>query len=55
MPVVLEQLKEKGIAAKVGIGGIIPSVEVPKLMEMGVSGVFGPDTPTEAVIQCITA
>jgi methylmalonyl-CoA mutase cobalamin-binding subunit len=24
-------------------------------MEMGVSGVFGPDTPTEEVIQCITA
>ena len=55
IPVVLEQLKEKGKEAKVVIGGIIPSDEVPELMEMGVSGVFGPDTPTEKVIQCITS
>jgi methylmalonyl-CoA mutase C-terminal domain/subunit len=55
IPVVLNQLKEKGKEAKVVIGGIIPSDEVPGLMEMGVSGVFGPDTPTEEVIKCITA
>ena len=29
--------------------------QVARVMEMGVSGVFGPDTPTEEVIQCITA
>ena len=55
IPVVLKQLKEKGKEAKVVIGGIIPSDEVPQLLEMGVSGVFGPDTPTAEVIQCITA
>ena len=48
-------MKEKGKEAKVVIGGIIPSDEVPELMKMGVSGVFGPDTPTEDVIKCITA
>jgi methylmalonyl-CoA mutase C-terminal domain/subunit len=55
IPVVLKQLREKGKEAKLVIGGIIPSDEVPELMEMGVSGVFGPDTPTEKVIQCITS
>ena len=54
VPVVLEQLKEKGKTVKVVIGGIIPSDEVPGLMEMGVSGVFGPDSPTEDVVKCIT-
>ena len=55
IPVVLKQLKEKGLNPKVVVGGIIPSDEVPQLMEMGVSGVFGPDTSTKEVIECITA
>jgi len=55
VPVVLKQLKEKGKEVKVVIGGIIPSDEVPELMKMGVSGVFGPDTPTAEVLKCITA
>jgi methylmalonyl-CoA mutase C-terminal domain/subunit len=55
VPVVLQQLKEKGKKVKLVLGGIIPSDEVPQLLEMGVSGVFGPDTPTAEVIQCITA
>lgn len=55
VPVVLQQLKEKGKEAKMVIGGIIPSDEVPQLLELGVSGVFGPDTPTEEVIKCITS
>lgn len=55
VPKVLKQLKEKGKEAKMVLGGIIPSDEVPQLMEMGVSGVFGPGTPTEEVIKCITA
>lgn len=54
VPFVLGQLKEKDKKVKLVLGGIIPSDEVPQLMEMGVSGVFGPDTPTEDVIQCIT-
>ena len=54
VPVVLQQLKEKGKKVKLVLGGIIPSDEVPQLMEMGVNGVFGPDTPTEEVIRCIT-
>ena len=55
IPVVLKLLKEKGKEVKLVIGGIIPSDEVPQLKEMGVSAVFGPDTPTEEVIKCITS
>lgn len=55
VPEVLKQLREKEKEVKMVLGGIIPSDEVPQLMELGVSGVFGPDTPTKEVIQCITA
>jgi len=55
IPVVLKLLNEKGKKVKFILGGIIPSDEVPRLTEMGVSGVFGPDTPTNKVIQCITS
>ena len=47
--------KEKGKKVKFLVGGIIPSDEVPRLEEMGVSAVFGPDTPTDEVIKCITS
>lgn len=55
IPAILKLLKEKGKTVKFIVGGIIPSDEVPALMEMGVSGVFGPDTPTDEVIKCITS
>ena len=55
IPVVLNILKEKGKKVKFLVGGIIPSDEVPRLEEMGVSAVFGPDTPTDEVIKCITS
>jgi methylmalonyl-CoA mutase C-terminal domain/subunit len=32
------------------IGGIIPDDDIPMLKEMGVSGVFGPGTNTEAIV-----
>jgi len=37
------------------IGGIIPDDDVPALLEMGVSGVFGPGTNTQDIVQHITA
>jgi methylmalonyl-CoA mutase C-terminal domain/subunit len=33
------------------IGGIIPSEDAPRLMEMGLAGVFGPGTSTEVIIE----
>jgi methylmalonyl-CoA mutase C-terminal domain/subunit len=36
---------------KVFVGGIIPDEDVPRLMETGVVGVFGPGTLTEDIIR----
>ena len=35
------------------IGGIIPDVDVPRLKELGVKGVFPPGTPMQAIIEFI--
>ncbi len=53
VPDVLNAINAKGKKVKMIIGGIIPSDEIPKLMEIGVTGIFGPDSPTEEVIRCI--
>ena len=50
-PRVLELLKANGQEdVKVFIGGIIPDEDTPRLLEMGVSGVFGPGTPTDEIV-----
>lgn len=36
---------------KVFIGGIIPDEDVPKLYEMGVTGIYGPGTSTEDIVR----
>lgn len=52
LPRVLELLKANGQEnVKVFLGGIIPDEDVPRLMEIGVVGVYGPGTLTEQVIQ----
>jgi methylmalonyl-CoA mutase cobalamin-binding domain/chain len=38
---------------KVFVGGIIPDEDVPRLMEMGVVGVYGPGTLTDQIVQDI--
>ena len=37
------------------LGGIIPDEDVPKLRQMGVSGVFGPGTNTQEIVEHIHA
>ena len=55
-PKVLELLKENGQdQVKVFIGGIIPDEDLPRLKEMGVTGVYGPGTSTEEIIQEVKA
>ena len=45
----LRLLKEKGMNIPVIMGGVIPSEDVPRLLGMGIKGVFGPgSTPDEA-------
>ena len=50
-PRVMDLLKEKGLDdVLVVVGGIIPDVDVPKLREMGVKGIFLPGTPMQEIV-----
>ncbi len=52
VPRTLELLKANGQEnVKVFIGGIIPDDDVPRLVELGVVGVYGPGTLTEQIIE----
>ena len=51
VPRVLELLKtNQQDHVKVFIGGIIPDEDVPRLLEMGVVGVYGPGTLTDQIV-----
>lgn len=55
-PRILELLKANGQEhVKVFLGGIIPDEDTPKLIEMGISGVYGPGTSTDQIINDIRA
>lgn len=52
VPRVLELIKANGQEnVQVFLGGIIPDEDVPRLLEMGVFGVYGPGTITDTIIQ----
>ena len=53
-PRLMELLKSKGLDdVLVVIGGIIPDVDIPKLREIGVQGIFLPGTPMQEIIDFI--
>ena len=53
-PRLMQLLKDKGLDdVLVVIGGIIPDVDVPKLKEIGVRGIFLPGTPMQEIIDFI--
>ncbi|MCL4848506.1 MAG: cobalamin B12-binding domain-containing protein [Acidobacteria bacterium] len=53
-PRIMELLREKGLDdVLVVVGGIIPDVDIPRLHEMGVKGVFLPGTPMQEIIDFI--
>jgi|SRR5215471_3365342 len=53
-PRVMELLKEKRMSdVLVLVGGIIPDVDIPKLQEMGVRGIFLPGSPMQQIIDFI--
>jgi methylmalonyl-CoA mutase C-terminal domain/subunit len=55
-PRLMELLKAKGLDdVLVVVGGIIPDVDVPRLKEIGVKGVFLPGTPMKDIIEFINA
>ena len=52
VPRVLELLKtNEQEHVRVFLGGIIPDEDVPRLMEVGVVGIYGPGTSTQDIIQ----
>ena len=54
-PRVMELLKDKQLDdVMVVIGGIIPDVDIPKLKEIGVKGIFLPGTPMQEIVDFIT-
>ena len=55
-PKLMSLLREKGMDdVLVLIGGIIPDVDVPRLTELGVKGVFVPGTPMQQIVDFINA
>lgn len=54
VPRVMELLAANGQDdVKVFLGGIVPDEDLPKLKEMGVTGVYGPGSNTDAIVQDI--
>ena len=50
VPRVLELLRANGQdQMKVFVGGIIPEADIPQLLSLGVTGVYGPGTATETI------
>ena len=53
-PRIMALLAEHGLQnVLVVVGGIIPDVDVPKLQEMGVRGIFLPGTPMQEIVDFI--
>jgi methylmalonyl-CoA mutase C-terminal domain/subunit len=55
-PRLMELIREKGLDdVLVVIGGIIPDIDIPKLKEVGVKGIFLPGTPMREIVEFINA
>ena len=55
-PRLMDLLKQKGLDdVLVVIGGIIPNLDIPKLKEIGVRGIFLPGTPMQEIVDFINA
>ncbi len=53
-PRVMELLRERGLSdVLVVVGGIIPDVDILRLREMGIPGIFLPGTPMQEIIAFI--
>jgi methylmalonyl-CoA mutase C-terminal domain/subunit len=55
-PRIMELLRERQLDdVLVVVGGIIPDVDIAKLNEMGIRGIFLPGTPMQAIVDFIIA
>jgi methylmalonyl-CoA mutase C-terminal domain/subunit len=54
-PRIMELLRERDMTdVLVVVGGIIPDVDIPKLNAIGITGIFLPGTPMQAIVEFIT-
>jgi methylmalonyl-CoA mutase C-terminal domain/subunit len=54
-PEVMRLLRERGLDdVLVVVGGIIPDVDIPKLQQIGIAGIFLPGTPMQQIVDFIT-
>ncbi len=54
MEQIMSMLKENGAEhIPVFLGGVIPDKDIPRLYEMGVAGVYLPDTPIAGIVESI--
>jgi methylmalonyl-CoA mutase, C-terminal domain len=55
-PRLMDLIRTKGLDdVLVVIGGIIPDVDIPKLKDIGVKGIFQPGTPMQDIIEFINS
>jgi methylmalonyl-CoA mutase C-terminal domain/subunit len=53
-PRVMELLRKQGLTGVlVVVGGIIPDVDIPKLNDIGITGIFLPGTPMQEIVDFI--
>jgi methylmalonyl-CoA mutase C-terminal domain/subunit len=53
-PRIMDLLKANGQTnVRVFIGGIVPDEDIPRLMELGITGVYGPGASTEDIVKDI--
>jgi methylmalonyl-CoA mutase C-terminal domain/subunit len=54
-PRIMDMLRERDMTdVLVVVGGIIPDVDIPKLNAIGITGIFLPGTPMQAIVEFIT-
>jgi methylmalonyl-CoA mutase C-terminal domain/subunit len=53
-PAVVQALRDRGVDAAVVIGGIVPQLDIPRLLEAGVVAVLGPGASNGQVIDVVT-
>ena len=52
-PKVVQALRDAGLSTPVIVGGIVPDVDVPHLLDAGVSAVLGPGSSAEEVVAAV--
>ncbi|MHB8498927.1 MAG: cobalamin B12-binding domain-containing protein [Acidimicrobiales bacterium] len=52
-PAVVESLRDAGLQTPVVVGGIVPPIDVPRLVQAGITAVLGPGTSNEEVVRTV--